>query len=746
MRRIILLILFSFFLFYIGAQAQNSTSISYSGTPYCNVGFATVLRSGDSAGGNYSANPIGLVIDSITGTIDLGKSIPQTYTVQYTLNCPTTQCIYTTDITIHSSLTSIKYSSDTFCQAVLLPVQSIILKGNGTILDGIYTSTPLGLSYNSITGDITPSLSAYGSYQVVYTYTDPICGTIHDTTNVSIVDKLTPQIRIIATADTICQGTSVTFTATPVNGGTAPIYQWIKNGLPIKDSSNVTLTYKPLDNDTIICKMVSNNECILTKTVTSDILIVTINKPTTGLSNVFTCCGVYLWHGNTYTTTGTYTFDSLNVNGCDSLTTLNLTITQPPTRDTMVTTCNGFTWNGTNYTSTGNITLNIKNAVGCDSVITLHLTINQPTTGDTIVIACSSFTWYGNTYTSSGNHIHTFINAAGCDSVVTLNLTINQPTSGDTTVITCGSLKWYGTNYTSTGTATHILPNVNGCDSVVTLHLTINQPTIGDTTVIACGNFSWYGTNFISSGIAKHTFMNTAGCDSIVTLHLTINQPTTGDTTAIVCNSFNWHGTNYNTTGTYTYNSLNSKGCDSLITLQLTIKLIPIVTPIIGLNTLYVGQKIDLTENTISGIWSSQYSFIATVNEAGQVLGISKGIDTIYYVVSSSCGSDTANFRIDVLPNTLFIPNVFSPNGSGINDIFLVRGAGILIKQMELRIFDSWGNELFLSKGDINDRSKGWDGTFKGQPQPPGVYVYVARIEMITGEIQIKKGAINLIR
>ena len=338
------------------------------------------------------------------------------------------------------------------------------------------------------------------------------------------------------------------------------------------------------------------------------------------------------------------------------------------------------------------------------------------------------------------------MNASGCDSVVTLHLTVNQPTTADTTIIACSSLIWYGTNYTSSGTATHTLANTMGCDSVVTLHLTINQPTIGDTTVIACESFSWYGTTYTSSRTTTHTLKNAVGCDSVVTMHLTINQPTKGDTTAIVCNSFNWHGTTYTNSGIYKFHLLNTKGCDSIVTLELTINLVPAVTPIIGTNTVYVGQKTDLIDNTMSGIWSSQFPFIATVDNAGQVVGVSKGIDTIYYVVSNSCGADTANFKITVLPNTLFIPNVFSPNGSGINDKFLVRGAGILIKQMELRIFDSWGNELFLSKGDINDRSKGWDGTYKGQPQPSGVYVYVARIEMKTGEIQIKKGAINLIR
>ncbi len=746
MRQTILLTLFSFLLFHFGTQAQNSTSISYLGTPFCNAGFATVTINGDSYGGKYSATPIGLVIDSVTGLIDLEKSIPKTYIVEYDLNCPKSQCIYTTIVTIHGTASTIKYVSDTFCKAVLPIIQSVILTETGSITGGIYTATPLGLSIDSNTGDITPSLSANGNYLVVYAYKDSICGVISDTTTISIVDKVTPKITIIASVRTICLGTSVTVTAMPVNVGMTPTYQWYKNELPIKDTTNVTLTYIPLMNDTITCRIVADNLCSDIKTVTSNSIIIIVNKPTSAISNVYTCCGSFFWHGTTYTTSGKYTFDTLNLNGCDSLTTLNLSLTQPPTRDTMVTTCSSFSWHGTNYTSSGIVTLNVKNTDGCDSIITLHLTINQPTTRDLTVNACGSFNWHGTIYTSTGISTYTLINSAGCDSVEILHLTINQPTTGDTSVIACTNFEWYGTTYTNTGTGIHTFTNATGCDSIVTIHLTINQPTTSDTTVIACGSFSWYGTTYTSTVTAYHTFMNAMGCDSMVNLHLTINQPSIEYTEEVRCNSFNWHGTIYTSTGTYTFDSLNAKGCDSLAILHLTINLVPVVTNIIGVKTVYEGQKIDLSNNTPSGVWISQNPLIATIDNTGKVTGVSKGYNTIYYVVSNNCGADTANFDMDVLPNTLYIPNVFSPNGRGINDIFLVRGAGNLVNQMELRIFDSWGNELFLSKGGINDRSKGWDGTLKGKPEPPGVYVYVVRLEMKTGEIQVKKGAINLIR
>ena len=281
-----------------------------------------------------------------------------------------------------------------------------------------------------------------------------------------------------------------------------------------------------------------------------------------------TICDSYTWRGHTYTATGIYT---------DGTDTLNLTVNHSNTGDTTVTACDSFTWWGNNYTSSTNTaTHTFTNVAGCDSVVTLHLTINHPTTGDTTAIACNSFTWWNTNYTNSTNSAtHTFTNAAGCDSVVTLHLTINHSNTGDTTVTACNSFSWWGNSYTSsTNSATHTFTNAALCDSVVTLHLTVNHSTTGDTTATACNSFTWWGNSYTNStNAATHTFTNAAGCDSVVTLHLTINHPTTGDTTTIACNSFTWWGTPYSSTGNYvrTWTSTIPGGCDSVVTLHLTI-------------------------------------------------------------------------------------------------------------------------------------------------------------------------------
>ena len=89
----------------------------------------------------------------------------------------------------------------------------------------------------------------------------------------------------------------------------------------------------------------------------------------------------------------------------------------------------------------------------------------------------------------------------------------------------------------------------------------------------------------------------------------------------------------------------------------------------------------------------------------------------------------------------VFIPNTFSPNGDGANDIFYPRGNGVYSIKM-FRIFNRWGEVVF----ETTDLNKGWDGTFNGKPQPMGVYVYVIEAFTSTNDRFFKQGNVTLIR
>ena len=94
---------------------------------------------------------------------------------------------------------------------------------------------------------------------------------------------------------------------------------------------------------------------------------------------------------------------------------------------TNITACNSYAWNGQSYTTSGAYSYTYTNALGCDSTAILNLTINYSNTGSTLVTACNSYTWDGVAYTTSGAYNSTYTNVAGCDSVHTLNLTILPP-------------------------------------------------------------------------------------------------------------------------------------------------------------------------------------------------------------------------------------------------------------------------------------------------------------------------------
>lgn len=155
------------------------------------------------------------------------------------------------------------------------------------------------------------------------------------------------------------------------------------------------------------------------------------------------------------------------------------------------------------------------------------------------------------------------------------------------------------------------------------------------------------------------------------------------------------------------------------------------------------GPVVNLTAADSGGVWSGKGIIDANLGLFDPVLaGI--GTHTITYMISLPCG-DTATINIvvddcePVKPHAV-VPDIFSPNGDGENDILYVRGEGI--KTLYFAVYTRWGEKVF----DTVDKRIGWDGTFKDKPLDPAVFVYYLIVNFENNEELNIKGDVTLVR
>ena len=153
----------------------------------------------------------------------------------------------------------------------------------------------------------------------------------------------------------------------------------------------------------------------------------------------------------------------------------------------------------------------------------------------------------------------------------------------------------------------------------------------------------------------------------------------------------------------------------------------------------------DLTGN-ISGFLWSPATFLSDSTIRNPVA--SPTSDIAYKLTIVSVNGCTASEIIKVNAFTpLRIPNAFTPNGDGINDIFFVLGGPEGSSISDFTIFNRWGQRVFQVKDAIpGNKYSGWNGYFHGNPEPTGTYVYIVNMNYGNGRTQLYKGTLVLIR
>jgi gliding motility-associated-like protein len=207
---------------------------------------------------------------------------------------------------------------------------------------------------------------------------------------------------------------------------------------------------------------------------------------------------------------------------------------------------------------------------------------------------------------------------------------------------------------------------------------------------------------------------------------------------------------------TYTQNALvkdtfkTSHGCDSMIR-DINIRIVHFdLQASINLDNPYEGQEVTISTHSADGQPYSIYSWtpasaFADQQSLSQSFKATTGMTVVISGTSEEGCTDTAKVSFTVRPYRpeVMMPNAFTPNGDGINDVFMpVLAIDDGYQLTDFRIVNRWGQLLF-STAHVNI---GWDGTFKGQLQSQDVYCYLVTIVFLDGSTKTFKGDVTLLR
>ena len=194
--------------------------------------------------------------------------------------------------------------------------------------------------------------------------------------------------------------------------------------------------------------------------------------------------------------------------------------------------------------------------------------------------------------------------------------------------------------------------------------------------------------------------------------------------------------------GAYSVQISSQYGCDTTLTFSISNLVQPAVIALPSDTTIRYGDSIMLTA---TGALFYAWSPSGSLDSANKSSPIARPLKpTIYEVIGIGANGceDTAYVKVELdytMPD--FVPNAFSPNGDGLNDMFRISGITYQ-KVAAFRIFNRFGQEIFST----TDGQQGWDGTQNGKPCDIGTYYYFIQLDYPDGKRKVYKGDVLLLR
>ena len=586
---------------------------------------------------------------------------------------PTNGCSYTTAVTVTQDMIAPTLTLSPMTYTLPCSSFTTQLTATTTTTNVSYLWTTNGsLNSNTISN---PIATGSGTYNVIVTNTVNGC----QATQTATISPSAGSPTLSISSPTLvldCNNNSiqsVTVTSTP---SANVIYHW--NNTPFSasiDSSRATFN----NPNTYICTVtntLTNCSSLIQVVVTSN-----ITTPTIQISNpqVLTCSNPSVTISTTVSPSCTYAWD---INGTPFIQSAGtFTTNTTGIYHVTVTATNGCTNSATtSVTSSVNVPVATINATSTNSMVTCLF----PTV--TLSVSVNPTASYSYTWSTLGNNSTINVSTAGVYSVAVTNTTTGCSASAQYTV-----------------TSNVLAPAISATN-----------------TTMPCGSNS---VNVVSTSSSTNTISYSWSTSNGTII-------TNGFSTAVVGSA-----------GIYTVTATDAtNGCTNTATASVTQNGISAAfnaNPISGTAPLLVNFT-----NQSTGATSYAWTFGDLTNNTSLATNPNHTYNTtgtyvVTLIASNGLCNATATVSIEVFENsTLIIPNVFTPNGDGINDIFKITSTGI--KDLTCDIFNRWGTKLYT----INSVNDSWNGTNNSD----GTYFFVLKATGFDGKEFTEKGFLNIFR
>lgn len=352
---------------------------------------------------------------------------------------------------------------------------------------------------------------------------------------------------------------------------------------------------------------------------------------------------------------------------------------------------------------------------------------------------------------------YTFSPAPGqCSGTQTMTIQVNPAPTGTETAAIC-----HGDSYTFNGvtynvsnySATDTFPAPGGCDSIVTLNLTVSPaPQLAVVNLDDCDQVTYNNQVYTQSTILYDTFYTALGCDSIyretrINIH---NNATEVVVDTAGCGEVWLNGIRYTASTVVRDTVQNSIGCDSLYrTVNVTVHQFNMLYSLSPEDPYEMERFAIKISNEFGGAfevlsWQPEHLFsIPTLEE--QYLALTQAQHITVFGRSREGCPDSVNISVQPRPYTkeVALPNAFTPNGDGLNDVFIPKlKLERAYSTATFRIYNRYGQMIYTTA----NMNSGWDGTAKGRPLEKGVYYYRISILFLDGTAKNFSGELTLIR